>query len=66
MTEPNEDTLIADIVARLSATHPTIPASHVADVVRTAHAAFDGRPLRDFVPLFVERRATRQLATAGT
>jgi hypothetical protein len=29
------------------------------------HARFDGRPIRDFVPLFVERAAKRQLAKVG-
>jgi len=29
------------------------------------HARFDGRPIRDFVPLFVERAAKRQLSQVG-
>jgi len=31
-------------------------------VVHHNHARFDGRPVRDFVPLFVERGARQELA----
>jgi hypothetical protein len=31
-------------------------------VVQEEHARFNGRPLRDFVPLFVERSAKAELA----
>jgi hypothetical protein len=41
----------------------------VASVVHDVHARFDGRPLRDFVPLLVERTAKSELdrlhATVG-
>ena len=37
----------------------------VADVVQKMHAKFDGRPIRDFVPLFVERNARAELAKLG-
>jgi hypothetical protein len=37
----------------------------VADVVRNMHAKFEGRPVRDFVPLFVERNAEAELAKIG-
>jgi hypothetical protein len=30
-------------------------------VVHQTHAKFDGRPVRDFVPLFVERGAKEEL-----
>ncbi|WP_372515347.1 three-helix bundle dimerization domain-containing protein [Mycolicibacterium hodleri] len=39
-------------------------AETVATVVRPEHADFDGRPVRDVIPLFVERRARRELATS--
>jgi hypothetical protein len=41
----------------------------VASVVHDVHARFDGKPLRDFVPLLVERTAKSELdrlhATVG-
>jgi hypothetical protein len=29
------------------------------------YAHFDGRPIRDFIPLFVERNATQELTKPG-
>jgi hypothetical protein len=34
----------------------------VAAVVRGVHARFDGRPVREYVPLLVERFAGQELA----
>jgi hypothetical protein len=59
--ELSEQTVIDQIVTRLTNRYPTVSASTVADVVRDMHARFDGRPLRDFVPLLVERHAKNEL-----
>jgi hypothetical protein len=57
------------LVARLTSRYPAISESTVASVVHDVHARFDGRPLRDFVPLLVERTAKSELdrlhATVG-
>jgi hypothetical protein len=46
--------------------HPdTVPPLTVSDVVHKMHAKFDGRPIRDFVPLFVERNAQSEFAKLG-
>jgi hypothetical protein len=37
----------------------------VADVVHKLRTKFDGRPVRDFVPLLVERNAQAELAKLG-
>jgi hypothetical protein len=63
--ELSEQTIIDQIVARLTSRYPTIEASTVATVVADVHARYDGRPLRDFVPLFVERHATSELDKLG-
>ena len=52
---------IEQLVARLRNVYPNVPADTVATVVHHNHARFDGRPLRDFVPLFVERGAKQEL-----
>ena len=59
--ELSEQTIIEQLVARLADRYPAISASKVADVVRDIHSRYDGRPLRDYVPLFVERHANRAL-----
>ena len=69
MIELSEQTIIDALVVRLTHRYPTIFASTVSSVVRDVHARYDGRPLRDFVPLFVERNAKSELdrlhATTG-
>lgn len=62
MVDSNEWTAIKQVVDRLTSSHPAVPPDAVATVVHHNHARFDGRPIRDFVPLFVERGARRDLA----
>lgn len=70
MTHPreHEQSAIAQVIDRLSAQFPQIPGATVASVVHGAHSRFEGRPVRDYVPLFVERAAARELSgpDAGT
>lgn len=62
MAQTTEQRMIEQLLERLVATHPSVPAERVAEVVHTVHAQFDERPLREYVPLFVERGAKRQLS----
>jgi hypothetical protein len=57
----SEWSAIEQLVDRLRNVYPDVPADTVATVVHVNHARFDGRPVRDFVPLFVERGAKQQL-----
>lgn len=65
----SEQTVIEQLVVRLTSRYPTISQSTVATVVRDVHSRFEGRPLRDFIPLLVERSALSELerlhASAG-
>lgn len=67
--ELSEQTVIAQLVVRLTSRYPTISESTVASVVRDVHSRFEGRPLRDYIPLLVERNARSELerlqVTAG-
>jgi hypothetical protein len=62
VAEANERKSIDALVARLVNIYPAVSPARIADVVRDEHAHFDDRPLREFVPLFVERRAKRELS----
>ena len=53
--------MIDQLLERLVTTHPSVPPERVAEVVRAIHGQFDERPLREYVPLFVERSAKREL-----
>ena len=62
MIDTSEDTLIDEVAGRLSRAYPSVPPETVTAVVRATHMIFDGRPVRDFVRLLVERRANGELA----
>jgi hypothetical protein len=55
--ELSEQTVIDQVVVRLAQRYPDIAKSTVQRIVQEAHATFHGRPLRDFIPLLVERNA---------
>nr|WP_174266927.1 hypothetical protein [Mycolicibacterium sediminis] len=59
----SEQTALAQVEERLVSIYAALPRSTVEDAVHDARAAFDGRPIRDFVPLLVERRARALLST---
>jgi hypothetical protein len=63
--ELSEQTVIEQLVVRLTSRYPTIGDSTVSSVVRDVHSRYDGRPLRDYVPLFVERHAKSELERLG-
>lgn len=65
MTEAAERKSLEALVARLVDSYPAVSPDRIADVVRGQHAHFADRPLREFVPLFVERRAKRELSLIG-
>ncbi|MDT5367342.1 MAG: hypothetical protein QOC62_1773 [Mycobacterium sp.] len=49
------------VVDRLSMSYPTLAGDTVVEVVNDMRAAFNGSRIREFVPLFVERRARAAL-----
>ncbi len=49
------------ITDTLKVRHADTPADTVTQIVNEAYRRFDGQPIRDFVPLLVERRAQEQL-----
>jgi hypothetical protein len=63
--ESSERTVIEQLVDRLQVSYPNLSPDMVTTVVQHHHARFDGRPVRDFVPLFVERRSRQELATVN-
>lgn len=57
---------IDEVVERLQVRFPGIDRDQVRAAVTDAHHAFDGRPIRDFVPVFVERAARASLSNPTT
>jgi hypothetical protein len=58
----SEQQIIDQIADRLAGILPEVSPEAVTRVVQEEHARFNGRPVRDFVPLFVERYAKAELA----
>ncbi|WP_425569979.1 three-helix bundle dimerization domain-containing protein [Rhodococcus olei] len=60
---PNEEQHLIDLAARrLAEKHPDRSFAAVSDAVTRARAHFVGRPIRDFIPLLVERHAEAELS----
>lgn len=53
---------IVEVTRRLTARFPDVPAATVQSAVEQAHRRFVGAPIRDFVPVFVERVARDALS----
>ncbi|OBG28079.1 three-helix bundle dimerization domain-containing protein [Mycobacterium sp. E3198] len=69
MIELNEQQIIDGVADRLTRKYPSVSGETVTAVVRDVHARFDGRPVREYVPLLVERFAGQEvgsLAPTGT
>lgn len=65
MRDTWEAAAIGEVVRRLTTTYCDIPADKVAAAVQNALARFDRSHIREFVPLFVERRARAELSQLG-
>jgi hypothetical protein len=65
MSDLSEQVALARLEERLTGIYAGLPADRVSAAVQDAHARFDQSPIRDFVPLLVERRVRAQLAAAS-
>jgi hypothetical protein len=61
MDRSDEERAIGEVVDRLAKQFPQVPAEAVEQVVSQSRPEFDEVPIRDFVPLFVERGAKARL-----
>jgi hypothetical protein len=62
----NEQTAIDRLAEQLTGQYPNLGADEVAAVVHESHERFTDSRIRDYVPLFVERRARQTLAELAT
>jgi hypothetical protein len=62
MIELSEQQIIDQLAGRLVAVYAGIAPDHVSRIIQEEYARFDGRPIRDFIPLLVERNAKAGLA----
>ncbi|MHB9863422.1 three-helix bundle dimerization domain-containing protein [Streptomyces sp. YIM S03343] len=65
--QKREEEAVRAVADRLRDTfHTTRSAAQVEEAVTRAHASFDGRPVREFVPVLVERKARALLNEASS
>jgi hypothetical protein len=63
MNRSEEDRAIAEAVERLIMAFPDVSPETIERAVAESRPEFEGNPIRDFVPLFVERAAKHRLRT---
>ena len=56
-----EEVAIVQVAQRLHERFPSVPEDQIEATVQVHHHRFDGSPIRDFVPIFVERNASQEL-----
>ncbi|WP_353827760.1 three-helix bundle dimerization domain-containing protein [Agromyces sp. SYSU T0242] len=66
INEPDEDQAIESVVVRMMERFPSTSRDRVHAVVDEEHHRYDGRPVRDFVPVLVERAARHRLEEDGS
>jgi hypothetical protein len=67
IVDPNardEQSRVAEAEGRLRRRFPHLPVDDVARAVQQSHRELDDAPVRDFVPILVEKRARELLAGA--
>ncbi len=57
----DEDKAVAEVADRLAERFPSIPRSHVDEVVQNERRSLDGKPIRDYIPVLVEHGAKAKL-----
>jgi len=61
MDSPDRDKDIAAIIGRLEKQFPDVPPPEVEAVTLEAHDAFNDHPIKNYVPVLVERQAKERL-----
>lgn len=61
----SEALLIDQVVARLKTSYADLPPDQVSGAAHSAHARFEQSPIREFVPLLVERLARAELSRSA-
>jgi hypothetical protein len=57
-----EEVAMGQLTERLHRRFPALPTDRIDSTVQVYYHQFDGSPIRDFVPIFVERNAIADLS----
>lgn len=59
--DDSEQRAVDEVIDRLGTKYPDVDRELIGEIVTQEHEAFDGRPVRDFVPVLVEKRAKQRV-----
>jgi hypothetical protein len=62
----DEAEALARVADRLAVRYPQTPPDTIRSLVRQTHRQFEGRPIRDYVPVLVERVVREHLDQASS
>jgi hypothetical protein len=57
----DEQRSVDEVIDRLAKKFPDMDRDRIRQIVDEEHHAFDGKPVRDFVPVLVEKSAKRRI-----
>ncbi len=66
MEQSDENRAITQVADRLHQRFPEVPQNGLAEMIAAAHDQYVGRPIRDYVPVLVEREVVDHLRTQKT
>lgn len=59
--EKGEQRSVDEVIDRLAVKYPAVDRLEIARIVAREHEAFEGLPIRDFVPVLVEKSAKKRV-----
>ena len=59
--EVAEQRSVEEVIERLTKRYPDVDRFEIERIVAQEHQAFEGRPVRDFVPVLVEKSAKKRV-----
>lgn len=61
MSDPDETKSIDTVIAALEQRFPQLPRPEIEEIVGQRYHQFDGAPVRDYIPVLVQRSAKERL-----
>ena len=62
----SEQRSVDDVIERLVGKFPGVDRERIRQIVDEEHHSYDGRPVRDFVPVLVEKSAKKRVKALAT
>jgi hypothetical protein len=56
-----EQRSVEEVIDRLATKYPSVHRLEIEKIVAAEHEAYDGRPVRDFIPVLVEKSAKKRV-----